>query len=837
MYASYYVDFYLENGINILPIDSGVKHPKYSWKEYQETTYEKPEILRVHEGNFFVICGKISDNLKILDIETWDVYEKYFLDVDSFTIKTPHGGVHIYYKYNDDLTRIASVNGWPVEVRGDGHGCTSADSMVEGKYYEVIKESPIINQDLSKLAHERLLKLSEDRNDDIRTWKKKIDISTVIAQTVEMKSKNKGCWMGICPFHNDTNPSLAVYEDNYYCYGCREHGDVIDWVVKRDNIGFKEAVDKLHKEFGTNAPKQGKRPKSDPLNWSSGVKIGDRKFEVQCVDGTILVDHFDITEFVKDSSTKTHVTDAMRKRISEAHKQLNVDDLVWAELVREVKDLVHKRNVKSNPIINKGKKSPEECPFVIIKYDYSGDMNINPNAEMIAIYLMNKFDLMAISDEKQVEGLELWIRTDNEYRQLPKSDTFLIKELQTALEEYDLSEHVNPKWINRVEILRQSKVKRIVQPVKGMFPVANGILDIDKMELLTEDNGKICLVRSGVVYDPDAKCPEFDKSLNDIFNSNKIKIEAFLSWIGAIIAGRNPQIIIMFKSRGRSGKGVLMTILAILFGNMITMMSPNKLHDRFSNWGFLHRRLVYLEEHDGKDATIKAMKELSGGSSCVSFETKGVQAIMQAEVQCAIIINTNNPPPFEKGSAWEERFKLLDFPNSYVDCPKEPWERQIDYGIKDRLMKELPGVLNKFLPYAKYALHHPEKMFPQDIAYKDIEESLDKSTDSLDSFINECCELAPIESDFYNNMKTQYKGYSVTDTTFMKRYEEYCSRSDVNIRATAKLYVKKALKKDYRVITNGHDLMGIRLKETKTEPPDKSSANFANYIATAEEGA
>ena len=51
------------------------------------------------------------------------------------------------------------------------------------------------------------------------------------------------------------------------------------------------------------------------------------------------------------------------------------------------------------------------------------------------------------------------------------------------------------------------KGKAYCSTVKGMFPVANGILDINKMELITEDNGKICLVRSGVVYDPDAKCP------------------------------------------------------------------------------------------------------------------------------------------------------------------------------------------------------------------------------------------------------------------------------------------------------------------------------------------
>ena len=67
-----------------------------------------------------MICGKISDNLKILDIENWDIYEKYFSDIESFTAKTPHGGVHIYYKYVDYSTRIESVNGWPVQVTGIG---------------------------------------------------------------------------------------------------------------------------------------------------------------------------------------------------------------------------------------------------------------------------------------------------------------------------------------------------------------------------------------------------------------------------------------------------------------------------------------------------------------------------------------------------------------------------------------------------------------------------------------------------------------------------------------------------------------------------------------------
>jgi len=213
--------------------------------------------------------------------------------------------------------------------------------------------------------------------------------------------------------------------------------------------------------------------------------------------------------------------------------------------------------------------------------------------------------------------------------------------------------------------------------------------------------------------------------------------------------------------------------------------------------------------NDRSHVDYKGADDVQDAFSIVSVH----DPIMQAPVQCAIIINTNNPPPSEKGYAWEERLKVADFPNSYVENPVEPWEKKVDYGIKDRLMKELPGILNKILPYAEHALDHPEKMFKQDIPYADIEESLDRATNSLDSFINDCCELAPVREDMNMNMKTKYNGYDVTDTTFMKKYKEYCSSPGVNVSASDGKYVKKALREQYRVIIEGHNLRGIKLKE------------------------
>ena len=35
-----------------------------------------------------------------------------------------------------------------------------------------------------------------------------------------------------CPFHEDRTPSMKLYEDHYFCFGCGKHGDVINLVAE-----------------------------------------------------------------------------------------------------------------------------------------------------------------------------------------------------------------------------------------------------------------------------------------------------------------------------------------------------------------------------------------------------------------------------------------------------------------------------------------------------------------------------------------------------------------------------------------------------------------------------
>lgn len=53
--------------------------------------------------------------------------------------------------------------------------------------------------------------------------------------------------MVICPFHAEKKPSCALYEDtnSFYCFSCGEKGDYIGFVMKINNLSYREALEEL----------------------------------------------------------------------------------------------------------------------------------------------------------------------------------------------------------------------------------------------------------------------------------------------------------------------------------------------------------------------------------------------------------------------------------------------------------------------------------------------------------------------------------------------------------------------------------------------------------------
>lgn len=75
-----------------------------------------------------------------------------------------------------------------------------------------------------------------------------------VARFYGLEVKHSG--MACCPFHVEKTPSLKVYDDHYYCFGCGEHGDVTNFVSKLFGIPQYEAAKKLDYDFGLHLTNQ-----------------------------------------------------------------------------------------------------------------------------------------------------------------------------------------------------------------------------------------------------------------------------------------------------------------------------------------------------------------------------------------------------------------------------------------------------------------------------------------------------------------------------------------------------------------------------------------------------
>ncbi len=65
------------------------------------------------------------------------------------------------------------------------------------------------------------------------------------------KPNAKGWILATCPFHADSDPSLAVNLQNggFHCFGCGETGDIISFHSKLNHYSFKEAIDDLARRY------------------------------------------------------------------------------------------------------------------------------------------------------------------------------------------------------------------------------------------------------------------------------------------------------------------------------------------------------------------------------------------------------------------------------------------------------------------------------------------------------------------------------------------------------------------------------------------------------------
>lgn len=87
--------------------------------------------------------------------------------------------------------------------------------------------------------------------DDIDRVRESTDIVNIIADYLPLKRTGIN-HVGLCPFHSEKTPSFTVSESKqfFHCFGCGEGGDVVSFIMKKENLDFPEAVKFLADKAG-----------------------------------------------------------------------------------------------------------------------------------------------------------------------------------------------------------------------------------------------------------------------------------------------------------------------------------------------------------------------------------------------------------------------------------------------------------------------------------------------------------------------------------------------------------------------------------------------------------
>lgn len=108
--------------------------------------------------------------------------------------------------------------------------------------------------------------MDDVKTDIVEEVRRKANIVDVISEYIPL-SKNGKNYVGVCPFHDDSNPSMFVSPDKqiFKCFACGVGGNVFNFVMNYEHLSFKETLKLLGDKFGIDTKVNiGKKTESDP---------------------------------------------------------------------------------------------------------------------------------------------------------------------------------------------------------------------------------------------------------------------------------------------------------------------------------------------------------------------------------------------------------------------------------------------------------------------------------------------------------------------------------------------------------------------------------------------
>ena len=254
-----------------------------------------------------------------------------------------------------------------------------------------------------------------------------------------------------------------------------------------------------------------------------------------------------------------------------------------------------------------------------------------------------------------------------------------------------------------MEIIVQGRLIQEFDDNIHLFGVENGVIDLATGQFRSGRAEDLITKTAAVKYDPNARCPEFEKFIAEIMLGQQDLIDYLQTMIGYFLLGDNPENLILFLlGRGANGKTVLLNVIESLFGAYanaipITVMIKTQREtvgdDIMSIVGYRLLTSRELEKDDRMNAA--KIKRLVGNDPESARNLYSEHECVR--VKGKFVIATNEIPRIEDDSdGFWRRFKVIPFLRVFK-------EQEQNKRYEDLLLQEKAGILNWALAgYHKY---------------------------------------------------------------------------------------------------------------------------------------
>ena len=296
--------------------------------------------------------------------------------------------------------------------------------------------------------------------------------------------------------------------------------------------------------------------------------------------------------------------------------------------------------------------------------------------------------------------------------------------------------------LRRMEILARTEDGIAMVPENldrdtWLIAVKNGVIDLRRGELQEARREDYITRCAGVEYNEDAKCPQWEKFLDTIFEKNVHLIFFVRKALGYSLTGSiRERCIFILWGVGRNGKSTLLDVIQSMMGEYAMRTPTDTLMMQYHGQSIPNdvarlkgaRFVTASESEEGQRIAESKIKDLTGGDIVSARFMRGEFFDFKPEFK--LWLGTNHKPQIRGTDAaiWD-RIRLVPFHHRISEKEKDP-------EMAEKLKEELPGifkwVLDGCIAYQQQGLQIPPEVAQANDEYR-------QEMDIVGEFFDDCC--------------------------------------------------------------------------------------------------